>query len=123
MLTFVDMKTERIDFMKYSRFKKFAKRKDVHMLIDLDTLEQFKDGQTILVKDKRTVKKGDGYEVEPIAVTNSHMYVVCPFCGHIHKHGLPDAILEEDVLPSGDFCGTRESHCHKSIYDIYLIIV
>lgn len=98
--------------MKYSKFKKIANRKNMNLLIELDKLEQFKDGQTILVKDNRTVQKDDGFEVTPIAWTGSQLFVVCPLCGHIHIHG----------LAGGEYSGSRLAHCHDGWYEIQPII-
>lgn len=108
--------------MKYTEFKKIAKKKSVHVLIDLDSLEQFKEGQKILVKDNRTVQEGDRFIVRPVAVTESQLYVVCPLCGEVHVHGLGKSSEYKGVLPSGDFCGSRVSHCHDGDYEINLVI-
>lgn len=110
--------------MKFTKFKQFAKKKSVHLLIDLDSLEQVKEGQKTLVKDHRTVMKGNRYEVKPVAVTDTHFFVVCPVCGEIHVHGLADAVIQKGCLPCGDFCGSRTSDCAEggSCYEIYLVI-
>ena len=111
--------------MIFSDFKKIASHKSVHLLTDLNELEKVKEGRTILVKDHRTIWKGDRYEVRPIAVTDVQMFVVCPVCGEIHVHNLPDAECERGVLPCGVFSGSRRSHCKEHDhcdYDINLII-
>lgn len=113
--------------MKFSEFKRIAKKKGVLKLIDLDSLEQVKEGQKILVKDNRTQQNEDGhFLVKPIAMTETQMFVVCPVCGEVHVHGLEkEAKVEEGcILPSDNFCGHRVSHCKglRTVYQIYLII-
>lgn len=123
MLTNVDTDKKGLMKMKYTEFKKIAKKNSVHLLIDLASLEQFKEGQKILVKDNRTVRKDNRFEVKPVAVTESgQFYVVCPLCGEIHVHGLGKLSEQVGDLPCGDFGGSRVSHCHDGGYDFDLII-
>ncbi|MBR4435136.1 MAG: hypothetical protein IKS90_03455 [Clostridia bacterium] len=109
--------------MKFTEFKKIAKKKSVHLLIDLDSLEQVKEGQKILVKDHRTVQEENRFKVKPVAVTESgQFYVVCPICKEVHVHGLGKASDQKGDLPSGVFCGSRVSHCHEGDYDFRIVI-
>ena len=111
--------------MKYSEFKKLSKKKDCHLFIDLNDLEQYKEGQKVLASDHETkVIEGhdDYYEVRPIAVSKSpysylwYVYFVCPVCGQIHVHGLCEQKTEKGVLPVGMFKESRLSHCHDCNY-------
>ena len=107
--------------------KKIASKKECHLLIDLNDLEQFKsedDKRTILVRDQRTTlidAEHDYYEVKPIAVRKGeqflwYVYFVCPVCGLIHVHGLDTQKTEKGVLPVGIFRESRVSHCHECNY-------
>lgn len=107
LLTFVDMENQKGNdaIMKFMKFKQFSKRKNIEMMIDLDSLEQIKNGQNVIVKDNRTVLKEDGcFEVLPIAWSGSQVFIVCPFCGEIHQHG----------LAGGSYTETRTPHCKES---------
>lgn len=109
--------------MKFTEFKKLAKKKSVHLLIDLDSLEQVKEGQKIMVKDNRTVQEGNKFKVRLVAVSESgQFYVVCPICQEVHVHGLGKPSDQKGDLPSGVFCGSRVSHCHEGNYDFSIIM-
>jgi len=94
-------------------------------LIQSGHVKEVKDGRRVKVVDDRTIKNDDGtYNVKPILVTPSSMYVVCPYCGEIHKHnihGIPEGGCD---FPTGDHSGSRLSHCDYSgdSYRIELVI-
>ena len=111
--------------MKYTKFKQIAKRKSVHLWIDLDSLEQVKEGQKILVKDSRTVREGNRYKIKPVAVSeDGRFYVVCPVCGEIHRHTLDKKSESKGMLPCGCFSGSRNGDCidPDGSYDFEFII-
>lgn len=101
-------------------------------LLRTGDVEEVRDGLNVRVVDHRTVKDGDCYEVKPILITVKQLYIVCPYCGEIHRHnlsksdgsaiGIPEAGCK---LPLGRFSGYRSSHCDElaGVYHINLDIV
>jgi hypothetical protein len=51
--------------------------------------------------DSRTKLIGERYYVYPIALTDVHVFIICPYCHKIHFHG----------NPGGNYAGHRVSHC------------
>lgn len=93
-------------------------------LIQSGHVKEVKDGRRIKVVDDRTIKDDDTYIVKPILITPSSMYVVCPYCGEIHKHGIRGIPESGCEFPSGDHSGYRNSHCDYlgTAYRIELVI-
>lgn len=93
-------------------------------LIQSGHVKEVKDGRRIKVVDDRTTNDDQFYYVKPILVTPRHMYVVCPYCGEIHKHGISGSIEAGCDFPVGDHSSYRTSHCDYSgdPYRIELII-
>jgi ribosomal protein L32 len=92
--------------MRYSEFKKelnsWEFKRYGKLLINLEDLEVYKgERNTKLVKDGRSYFDGGCWHMYPIALSDVHVYVVCPYCGEIHLHG----------NITGDYDGNRVQHC------------
>ena len=86
--------------MNYNQFKKLKVKHDINNLI-------IENG---FIRDRRTLKIDErNYLVYPIAKTNIHYYIVCPYCGEIHTHG------------SQGGGGERVPNCTNSHPNIYTI--
>jgi hypothetical protein len=50
-----------------------------------------------------------------LAVDDVHVYVLCPYCGLVHRHG-SGGDLEGYAIPGGKYrsWGHRLAHCHTS---------
>lgn len=94
--------------MKYTVLKK------LRLKFNEDNVGQFKEKNTIKVRDKRTRLNKEGlYEVYPLAIDDKHVYVVCPYCCDIHIHG-----RFED---SDGTYGSRSPHCRSKNSNNYYI--
>lgn len=100
--------------IKYSEFKKMTKKKSIHVVGDLASLEEIREGQKIFVKDNRTEFKEDHFEVFPVAFDeNGHVFIVCPLCRNIHRHG----------NSQGSYSGSRVAHCDDLNEERYYKII
>lgn len=97
--------------MKYTEFKKqYGNSED--LLVDLDDLETYMQGKVKKVRDKRNELIDGVWNVHPVMLTDSQIYIVCPFCGEIHRHG----------NGSSKYDGGRTAHCDCFGYEIQLIV-
>ena len=92
------------DFKKYAKSKRFTE-KEGELFIDLNDLGMIEwEGGKRLVIDGRSFDSPPGcWHVYPVALDKTHVYIVCPYCGHIHLHG----------AGGGDFEGHRIAHCNS----------
>lgn len=92
------------DFKKYAKSKRFTE-KEGELFIDLDGLGMIEwEGGKKLVIDGRSFDSPPGcWHVFPVALDKTHVYIVCPYCGHIHLHG----------AGGGDYEGHRIAHCNS----------
>lgn len=93
--------------MKFKEFKKRVFQSESgHVIIELDSLEKYHPDNNKLIKlfrDNRSYQEGGVWYVYPIALTNSQVFVVCPYCGEIHAHGNSNGYYE----------GSRVPHCNN----------
>lgn len=91
------------DFKRYLRSQRF--KQHGKLLVNLDDLEVFKwKGNRQSIIDRRSFDNpAECWHVYPIAVDNVHVFIVCPFCGNIHLHG----------VSGGDYEGHRVEHCNE----------
>jgi hypothetical protein len=83
------------------------------VLCDIESLTQYHSSENkriILVKNPQNELMGDIWNLEPIAITRTQVFVVCPLCGEIHIHGNNDTGCS----------GMRVTHC-KSNSDVYFV--
>lgn len=92
------------------KFTEFKNRKDFlsgkFVTMELDSLEKYHpDSNKViaLVRDSRSFQEKGMWHVYPIALTDSQVYVVCPYCGGVHVHGNSE----------GRYEGHRTAHCFK----------
>ena len=92
------------DFKKYAKSKRFSE-KEGELFIDLNDLGMIEwEGGKKLVIDGRSFDSPPGcWHVYPVALDKTHVYIVCPYCGHIHLHG----------AGGGDYEGHRIAHCNS----------
>ena len=86
--------------MDYTRFKKLKIKHDKSNLI-------IEKGFIIDIRSKKINDRN--YVVYPIAETQVHYYIVCPYCGEIHLHGVQGGK------------GARQPHCNIENNGIYTI--
>ena len=84
---------------------KYEKIKD-KLIPDANERIKIQDGK---VTDPMSVQQvNDEWTVKPAALTKNNVFVVCPYCGMIHGHG----------LCGGAYAGTRTADCTNGIYSI-----
>lgn len=83
---------------------RYEKIKD-KLIPDANERIKIQDGK---VTDPMSEQVNGEWNVSPIALTKKNIYVVCPYCGMIHSHGLCD----------GAYAGTRTVDCTNGIYSI-----
>ena len=83
---------------------KYEKIKD-RMIPDADNRITINDG---MITDPMSEQVNGEWNVNPVALTDKNLFVVCPYCGQIHGHGLCD----------GAYSGTRTADCTNGIYNI-----
>lgn len=96
--------------MLYKEFEKEIKKKQGCLPNTLKRLYFRQDGRTKVAHDPMNRQVNDQWVVYPIALTKVHVYVVCPFCGRVHKHG----------VVGDNYSGNRVAHC-KEINGQYYI--
>ena len=77
------------------------------LLVDLEDLTVFTGNRNIkLAQDKRSYydRREGFWHVWTVAVNDVQVFIVCPYCGHIHCHG----------SGGGDYEGHRVEHCRHS---------
>lgn len=91
------------DFKRYLRSQRF--KQHGKLLVNLDDLEVFKwKGNRQSIIDRRSFDNpAECWHVFPVALDKTHVYIVCPYCGHIHLHG----------AGGGDYEGHRIAHCNS----------
>lgn len=97
--------------MRFSEFKRLLNRKhsqmeQINLLIPLDELYVFKSANNKLIKlveDGRSFERDGRWIIQPIAISESFVYIVCPFCHEIHLHG----------NDGGAYEGVRVTHCER----------
>lgn len=68
---------------------RFTEFKGLNIKYDEKYITRYKEKRVIKLKDSRSKLNKNGiYEVYPLAIDYGQIYVVCPFCGNIHIHGL-----------------------------------
>jgi hypothetical protein len=104
---------------KNMRFSEYKKSNNVENVIKLNSLKIYHpphDKRINLVRDNRSFKDGDGYwQVYPIGFNESQVYIVCPYCGEVHGHGL-------GKKPDYRYEGHKTSHCAEHKNNGYVIM-
>lgn len=60
--------------------------------------------------------KGTGYwKVKPIYATHKDVYIICPFCGQVHRHSVKDG-------PRIPQCGSQKIFFESDDFSIYWLI-
>lgn len=107
--------------MRFSEFKRVLQQKyrqggPIKLMIPLKELYVYPSSANNLIKlvsDNRSVVVNGRWRIQPIAVSDNSVYIVCPFCNEIHSHG----------NASGFFEGVRVPHCNDPhIVENYEII-
>ena len=99
--------------MKYTQFEKRMKCKKGNLPEALKRLSFGKNKEGFKIAYDPLTKKGDDIMiVTPVAMHDGSDYVVCPFCGSIHSHGVSD----------GTYAGGRVADCHAGAYEITPIL-
>jgi len=75
-------------------------------LNDLDIYHPPKDKRINLVRDPRSFQIDGIWHIYPIATSRRQVYIICPYCGEIHRHGR-DTDIYTDIYE-----GYRVPHCH-----------
>lgn len=95
--------------MRFSEFNRLLNRRSNHdqieMLIPLADLQIFHPTNNKLiklVKDCRSVEIEGRWHIQPIALSRTHVFIVCPYCHEIHLHGNANGFYE----------GVRVPHCN-----------
>lgn len=83
---------------------KYEKIKD-KLIPDANNRIKVQDGK---VTDPMSEQVNGEWMVNPVALTENNVFVVCPYCGMIHGHG----------LCGGAYAGTRTADCTNGIYSI-----
>ncbi len=91
--------------MTFAEYKKLKPWRFITRL-EFDSLEKYHPDNNklkVLVRDSRSFQEEGMWHVYPIALTNSQVYIVCPYCGEVHVHGNSEGCYE----------GHRTAHCFK----------
>lgn len=101
------------EFKKYAKSKRFAENSG-RLFIDLNDLGviEWDDGRKLVIDGRSYASPLGEWHVHPIALDKAHVFIVCPYCGHIHLHG----------AGGGDYEGHRVEHCngHSHLKDVAL---
>ena len=84
--------------MKYSKFKKQIKQNKGYIPETMDRIIQI-NGKEIV--DPMNEQIDGHWFVNPIAVMDNRVFIICPFCGEVHTHGVGD----------GSYSGERTTDC------------
>lgn len=95
--------------MRFSEFNRLLKQKNrreeqIKLLFPLVKLYVFHPSNNKLIKlleDPRSVEFDGKWHIQPIALSDKHVYIVCPYCHEIHSHGNAGGLYE----------GVRVPHC------------
>lgn len=83
---------------------KYKKIKD-KLIPDANNRIKIQDGKVI---DPMSEQVNGEWMINPVALTENNVFVVCPYCGKIHVHG----------LCGGSYAGIRTVDCGNGIYSI-----
>ena len=98
MLRNVKVRKEMVIIMKYKKIKN-------RLIPDANKRIKLKKNKVI---DLMSKKVNGEWKVSPVLLTKKNIYVVCPYCGKIHVHG----------LCGGSYAGIRTADCGNGIYYI-----
>ena len=107
--------------MRISEFKRLLRQKylqsgPIRLMVSLDELYVYPSAKNKLINlvcDGRSVEVDGRWHIQPIAISDSAVYIVCPYCHEIHLHGNADGVFE----------GVRVPHCaDAALPDNYKII-
>lgn len=94
--------------MLYTEFKRNHRDIDLDEILEKNEIIKIKHGNKILLKDLRTDTVTEGGRkyprVRPFLITDKDLiYIVCPFCFEIHRHGSCE--------------GHKLAHCNPQVLD------
>lgn len=100
--------------MTFKEFQKHVKSKDFINNGGKMIINNFNNADVIEIDERRSVvidhrtyisPDDESWHVYPVALTIKGVYIVCPYCGQIHVHG---------VNPGGHYAGHRLDHCDNT---------